>query len=396
VATVNTTTGEWTVTGSDSAAKYCGEYIGSSYNWVFGIPYEGYYINASRFNGTDITTTGTVTYQCNTDIGGASSWGIGGPSAQSGNKFFVRGNQSSSAYYLMYYTFDESNWTFRFKLDIASDVGGYTFWKALVDGNYIYVLMNNKIIAYSFLDNSPYTITKLAQYTSGITSDSNYCDWALVSPGKIAYINGTYGSAQLSLITFNGSSFSLQASYLFPNTYFASQVSLNCNNNYILVSGRKNVGTVDPLELFLFYSVPEATFRGAGAGNSGGTRALTLDSESGAVYEVDAGTYDDNGEIISTQIITELLDGNTNKNKVMNRLEVIGDRQTSSGDLEVSWTDDDYKTYSTARTVDVDGRMILTRLGRFQRRAFKLVHEEKAPLRLESIEADMDIAEYGE
>jgi hypothetical protein len=393
--TVNSTTGAWTINGCPDYLMPLGEYNGASYDWVLGASYGcggafgGNTIFAYRFNGTTLSGTGAVSLNISTDVGGTSTGTCASGAVGSNNFIFLARNSTSR--YLMYYTFNESAFTFKTKLEVTTD---YTtaHWRMLIDGSYLYVLGGDKIIAYSY---SASAITKITSYSTGVSTANG--SWCLVSPGKIAYLNTTSGSGQLNILTFNGSSFSLQASYVFPTTLFVGNLgSVGSNGQYIVVAGRNDKTTVDPLVLYLFYAVPESVFKGSGVGNSLGTKALVLDSESGALYEVDSNVYTDNGESISVQIITDKLDGGTNQSKIGNRLEIIGDYQTSSGTLEINWSDDDYKNFSTAREVDVSDRMILTRLGRFQRRAFKLVHEENAPLRLEALELDFDLVGYGQ
>ncbi len=77
--------------------------------------------------------------------------------------------------------------------------------------------------------------------------------------------------------------------------------------------------------------------------------------------------------------------------KFMSRLLVVGDRYLGSS-LNISWTDDDYQTFSTPRAVDMSlERPVLHRLGRFLQRAFKMVFTQNAPLRVEHFEVDFNI-----
>jgi hypothetical protein len=207
-------------------------------------------------------------------------------------------------------------------------------------------------------------------------------------------LNRTATSGYLYILTFNGSTFAEQASYAFAATDFAGNDGhLWCNGQYIGVVSKPSA-TYDA-RFYLFYAVPDSIFKGAGASSSG-TKAIILDAASGAVYEFDQETYTDNGETISVQFVSDKLDGGTNKTKILNRLELIGDYQTTSNNISVQYTDDDYQNFSTARNVDASSRMVLTRLGKFQRRAFKLAHAANTALRLEAVELDVDLVEYGQ
>lgn len=73
---------------------------------------------------------------------------------------------------------------------------------------------------------------------------------------------------------------------------------------------------------------------------------------------------------IDLEIITPVFDGETPNYKFIHSLEVRGD-YVDGETASISWTDDDYQTFSTARTVSVADRTKLTRLGKTSRRAFK-------------------------
>ena len=111
-----------------------------------------------------------------------------------------------------------------------------------------------------------------------------------------------------------------------------------------------------------------------------------LDSSNGKVYTFDPDVYQDDGEDIVVTMVTDLYDFGNIRRKFLYRLDVIGDRQSSTSNLSISWTDDNYLNYKTARTVDLSSRAYLTRLGQFERRAFKLVHQANTPLRLEALD----------
>lgn len=79
----------------------------------------------------------------------------------------------------------------------------------------------------------------------------------------------------------------------------------------------------------------------------------------------------------------------------MSRFSLIGDIPSESDDtlntFSVQWSDDDYKTWTTARnlilTYDFPS---LTQLGQFRRRAFKISISPTVLVRLEGIEVDIN------
>jgi hypothetical protein len=126
----------------------------------------------------------------------------------------------------------------------------------------------------------------------------------------------------------------------------------------------------------------------------GNGRSLLLHRTNGKIYTLSPAVYQDDGTNFTASITTNLIDFGTNRRKFITRLEVMGDEATSSTDLSIQWSDDDYKNFSTARTVDMSGHMFLRNCGTTRRRAFKLSHTDNTPLRLEKMEVEFDLAEH--
>lgn len=81
-------------------------------------------------------------------------------------------------------------------------------------------------------------------------------------------------------------------------------------------------------------------------------------------------------------VITDGLDFDTNNRKRMKRLTLICDRATSSANAEVSYSDDDFLTWTTARTLDIStGNPTMRSGGTFRKRAFRIVWPTSATTR---------------
>lgn len=141
----------------------------------------------------------------------------------------------------------------------------------------------------------------------------------------------------------------------------------------------------------------ETYFTGVDATDDDGATYI-LDEDNGKYYELDPETFQDNtgsAENIEVEILTKKFDMGTLQNKFLWRLGFVGDETASTADLTVQWTDDDYATYSTARTLDlVNSQAWLTRCGMFKRRAFRLQFTANLPLRLEALEGNGDTGHY--
>lgn len=110
----------------------------------------------------------------------------------------------------------------------------------------------------------------------------------------------------------------------------------------------------------------------------------------GRVFDMLPTVYQDNGQNFKVIIQTTRIDTGDNNRKFMNRVELIGDYYGSSNPVAFSFSDDDYQTWTAARTMDLANRAFLYRLGSFRRRSFKIVHNENKPLRLTALDLFID------
>lgn len=92
----------------------------------------------------------------------------------------------------------------------------------------------------------------------------------------------------------------------------------------------------------------------------------------GRLYTLSTQVGTDNGNIITTDIYTPEFDGGSQRGKVIDKLRFIGDTYPGNV-LSVRVTDDDYKTFSGFRTVDMGVKNpYLDNCGTFYRRAWNI------------------------
>lgn len=115
---------------------------------------------------------------------------------------------------------------------------------------------------------------------------------------------------------------------------------------------------------------------------------LVLHNTDGKFYRLDPGQHADTAGNILCHIITGLIDMGMTQQKRQFRLELIADVQ-SSGTVTVDWSDDDYGTWSTSRSLDLTTRPYTKSGGIFRRRAYRFKHEANAPFRCEAMELDI-------
>lgn len=111
----------------------------------------------------------------------------------------------------------------------------------------------------------------------------------------------------------------------------------------------------------------------------------------GFVYRPNPTVYQDNGVNFEVRFRTPLMDFGTRRAKFGARILVTGDETSSSSLVNISWTNDDYKTFSTPRPVDMSFRFQpLYALGSFRARSFVMTYSDNFPMRWQSLELDYD------
>lgn len=105
-----------------------------------------------------------------------------------------------------------------------------------------------------------------------------------------------------------------------------------------------------------------------------------------------ADLYYDDGVDFSPTLVTDNEMFESYRNKFGGRLSIIADRPTNSAYVTISWTDDDFQTWSTGRTVALNQAYPqLNSLGSFRRRAHKIVHTGNARFRVQKLEMDLNM-----
>lgn len=144
-----------------------------------------------------------------------------------------------------------------------------------------------------------------------------------------------------------------------------------------------------------------------GAGNfpcgyghdSGNGKPYMLDNTTGYVYQMTDGVSTDATGVatvanITSIVYTQRFDFSTMNNKFLHRLSLVCDvpDNGSASSIDIVWSDDDYNTWSTTRTLQLtDAKNSMTQLGRFRRRAFKFTYAQPYPIRIEGIEVDINL-----
>ena len=119
--------------------------------------------------------------------------------------------------------------------------------------------------------------------------------------------------------------------------------------------------------------------------------AVTEQNTTGKVYLINptSFSFQDDSMNYTMLLQTSRFDVGNQKLKICRKLRLIGDIQDSTATVDVSWSDDDYRTTSSGRSVDMSvDDAYLNGCGSFRRRSFSLSYTGSQPMRLEAIEID--------
>jgi hypothetical protein len=126
--------------------------------------------------------------------------------------------------------------------------------------------------------------------------------------------------------------------------------------------------------------------------SNGANTSLFTQKGSGDLFYFNPMVYRDDTVNFTAEVVTPTEAFDVHREKYMSRVSVVADRTALSSQLFVSWSDDDYQTYTAPRPVDMSVEYpCLNRCGRFRKRAFKLTFTENAPMRIRALEVDYNI-----
>jgi hypothetical protein len=178
------------------------------------------------------------------------------------------------------------------------------------------------------------------------------------------------------------------------SSVYSWSMQANGHKFYILTLPTSNLSLVYDLKEGLWYrwTDPSGNYMPIVASASDAdTRVILQHESSGELFEVSGSLFSDDSTIYSFDLYTPIYDAGTSLRKVVNILEVIGDR-VDQGVLQVSFSDDDYTTWSVPRDFDLSvDRPRETDWGTFTKRAHHLHEKSALPLRIQAIDLHLDL-----
>ena len=118
-----------------------------------------------------------------------------------------------------------------------------------------------------------------------------------------------------------------------------------------------------------------------------------LDDDNAKLYYFSTNIYQDDGQPIYCRSVTDIRDNGSTKRKFYGRCEIVGDK-VEGGVMQISHTGNDYASYSTPRSVNLNApRSQVYLSGADRRRAWQFLCTSNVPLRLDAAEIDFRIGE---
>lgn len=122
---------------------------------------------------------------------------------------------------------------------------------------------------------------------------------------------------------------------------------------------------------------------------------LGQDGINGKVYTISPIYKQDDGVNFTVLARTGRIDFDILDRKFMHEFELIGDKQTSTTNVGLRYSDDDYQSYSSSVFLDMGAyRAYRTNLGSFRRRAFEISYTGANDFRLQGFEVKISVGNY--
>lgn len=125
--------------------------------------------------------------------------------------------------------------------------------------------------------------------------------------------------------------------------------------------------------------------------SSSNSTIFAMNDGTSAWYQFNETLYQDSGVNFTCTLVTDSADFGTVNKKSLHRAVIFADRPPTDSFLGIQTTDDDYQTYSTIRTTNLNQDSVsLRQLGSFRQVAFKLTYTDNYALRIQSLFVDIN------
>lgn len=105
----------------------------------------------------------------------------------------------------------------------------------------------------------------------------------------------------------------------------------------------------------------------------------------GKLYTLDAATFQDDGTNFTFSLFTPNYDGGLRSKKTCAMIDVIADEINTN--VNISWSDDDYQTFTTPQTVNLNQERVTIQDGSaYRKRAFNVTNTDNTFLRIKALQ----------
>lgn len=105
----------------------------------------------------------------------------------------------------------------------------------------------------------------------------------------------------------------------------------------------------------------------------------------GKLYTLDAATFQDDGANFTFSLFTPNYDGGLRTTKTCSMVDVVADEINTN--IHISWSDDDYQTFTAPQTVNLNQTRVTIQDGSsYRKRAFNITHTDNTFLRIKSLQ----------
>lgn len=274
------------------------------------------------------------------------------------------------------------------------------------NNNFVYAVGSSSVEY--FYDNANATGTPLARQPSAVQQFGSSAMGSIVQTEKEVIFIGETGDGGHTVWTIDGFKESeigipaIKSALLQEGTALANArayaVRASGQKLYIInLTNRTLVYSFDT-KMWCEWSSNGGAFMGF-IGSDGPTgSAYAIHPTNGNIYTLDETNFYDDSYPINCSITSEKQDFDAINRKFMHRFSIIGDIPSdpdgsigSDSSIYISWSDDDYQTWSTPRALNMAADLpSIFQLGSFRRRAFRITYSLPHLFRIEGLEVDIN------
>lgn len=270
------------------------------------------------------------------------------------------------------------------------------------NNNFLYAIGKNSIEY--FFDNGNATGSPLSRQASAVQQFGTSAPGTVVQTEKEVVLVGDTASGGHTVWTIDGfkekeiSTPAIRAALVAEGAALSSATAyclrVSSQKLYILCLSIRTLVYSFDTQLWSEFDSATGTFLCGWGSDGPNGLPYAQGKTNGKIYQMSEYVYSDAGVSFTCSIVTPKLDFETMNRKTGARLALVGDLPDPTyvdTAVNVSWSDDDYNTFSTPRVLSfVADLPILRQLGAFRRRAFKITYSLPHLLRLEGMELDIN------